>query len=96
MEKAVRKKNSGASDALLEVGRRARHAGGGQQHEPLHPLRIVLGVDEGAEAADRMPDQHHLLVAHRLAPLLQAVDEEILGLEAGLLRVCQLLVCGTA
>lgn len=56
-----------------------RDAGGGEQDEPVHALRISQRIDGAEVRAERVPDERHLLQPRALAPLLERLDEERLG-----------------
>jgi len=61
------------------IVRVARDAGGGEQDEPVHALRMTQRIDGAEVRAERVPDERHPLQPRALAPLLERVDEERLG-----------------
>lgn len=61
------------------IVRIVRDAGGGEQDEPVHALRMTQRVDGAEVRAERVPDERHPLQTRALTPLLERVDEEGLG-----------------
>jgi len=70
----------GSGAAIKKAG--AHDAGGADEDEVRHMVRVLERVRRCQVAAHAVPDQHHLVDAHALPPRREGSEEELLRLRS--------------